>query len=624
MKSLKLLILVFAFGLSLPLAYLVFQAYRSLESEEAATLSYFAETLFDEMQATAAAVIRREESRPIDAYRPADAFTPSSPLSGPPAEVYIRGYFQNNPDGSFQTPFAPASEMTSADPAARRSELEEANRVFNRKRAEKTDRLRTETVEADREEKRKDQVRFAEKYLDLSRSQRSKSYLGERETRLERVTPEQALNIQNLEKKHAGPEPGFADAAPKPDRRAAAAQEAAAKAAAAPAASRPSEAGRGGEKAEFQAEVAPFQSVFIDDGRVYVFRRILIDDQLYRQGFVLEIDAFFAHLIRTHFSPQPMARFTRLQLRALDNGRQARGMEAGPAVDLPRMIQNRTFPPPFSFLKATLSCENIPPSEARGSLDLALAGLAGVMLLGLLAIYHSARKIVDFSERQSRFVSSVTHELKTPLTNIRMYIEMLEQGMARDPEAEQRYFRVLQTEGARLSRLITNVLELSKLERKHRRPNLQPGTFDEVIADVENLMGEGLKQEGFSLKVENTLSRPFRYDREIMVQILINLIENSVKFGKSCESKEITIRSYEAGERVHIAVADTGLGIPHGDLKKVFNDFYRADSAVTSAAGGTGIGLALVRRFVAMLGGDVFAANNRGAGCTITIRLPQN
>jgi signal transduction histidine kinase len=204
-----------------------------------------------------------------------------------------------------------------------------------------------------------------------------------------------------------------------------------------------------------------------------------------------------------------------------------------------------------------------------------------------------------------------------------MYIEMLEQGMARDPEREQEYFRILQSEGARLTRLIGNVLELAKLEKKHRRPDLQKGTFAEVIADVEGLMQTALRQAGFGLETENALIGPFRYDREIMVQVLINLIENSLKFGRSSPQKKITLRLHEAGDRVRIEVADTGPGIPAGDLKKIFNDFHRADNAVTSAAGGTGIGLALVRRFVALLGGRVTAANNPGPGCTIRIDLPR-
>ncbi|MFO7710104.1 MAG: HAMP domain-containing sensor histidine kinase [Desulfobacterales bacterium] len=614
MKSLRRLILVFAVGLCLPLGYLVLHSYRSLDAEEAATLSFFAEALFDEMQEAAAALIRREEARPIDAYTDPGA----SPLSGLPAEEYLRGYFQNNPDGSFQSPHR-ADEALSAQRVA---ELEEANRMFNRKRAEGTDRIRPEAADALRDESRQEQAGFAGRYLDLSRSQRSKSYLGERESRLETVTPGQVSSLAKTEKKAAAPS-AVVDGAQSRQRFAEAPPPVARESAAGAAAVKPGPPPGAADAREVQAEVAPFQSVFIDEGRIFTFRRILIDGRMYRQGFLIELDALFSDLIRSHFSAQPMAAFTRLRLRAVDQGREKLAAEAGAAADRPRVVLERAFPPPFAFLRATLASEVVPPSAGRSTLNLALAALAAVIFAGLLALYHSAKKVVEFSERQSRFVSAVTHELKTPLTNIRMYIEMLEQGMARDPEREQGYFRILQSEGARLSRLIANVLELSKLEKRHRRPDLKAGSFEEVLGDLEDAMGEALRQAGFVLKCENRLTRPFRYDREIMVQVLVNLIENSIKFGTSSAVRAITVRLREEGERVRVEVADTGPGIPEPDVKKIFNDFYRAENAVTSAAGGTGIGLALVKRFVGLVGGRVSAYNNSGPGCTIAIDLPR-
>ena len=612
MRSLRRLILIFAVGLALPLGYLVVHSYRSLEAEEAATLGFFAEALFDEMQGAAAALIRREESRPVDAY-----FDPAaSAISGLPAEGYIRGYFQNNPDGSFQSPHRAAA---GALPAARLAELEEANRVFNRKRAEGTDRIRPAAADTLPDERRKDQAGFAGRYLDLSRSQRTKSYLGEKEGRLEAVTPGQVSSLAKAEEKQAAAAEAVERERPLRGAPLPVAPEPAAGAASA----RPAAAPRAEAAQQVQAEVAPFQSVFIDERRVFTFRRILIAGRMYRQGFVLELDALFSGLIRDHFSGQPMARFTRLRLRAVDQGREALATEAGAAAARPRIVLSRAFPPPFAFLHATLESEAIPPSAGRSTLNLALAALAVVILVGLLALYQSAKKVVDFSERQSRFVSAVTHELKTPLTNIRMYVEMLEQGMARDPDREQAYFRVLHAEGERLSRLITNVLELSRLEKNHRRPDLKTGTFEEVLAAVAELMGEPIRQAGFVLKCENRLARPFRYDREIMVQVLINLIENSIKFGAQSAVKAITVRLREEAERVRVEVADTGPGIPGRDVRKIFNDFYRAENAVTAAAGGTGIGLALVKRFVGLVGGRVSAANNAGPGCTITIDLPR-
>jgi len=248
--------------------------------------------------------------------------------------------------------------------------------------------------------------------------------------------------------------------------------------------------------------------------------------------------------------------------------------------------------------------------------------LAFIILMGLFAIYQSAREVMALSERRSRFVSSVTHELKTPLTNIRMYIEMLEQGIARDPEREQEYFRILGSESSRLSRLINNVLEFSKFEKKQTRLDLREGTLEEEIHEVKEVMQEKLRQEGFSLKVEMEELPPFKYDREAMIQILINLIDNSMKFGKSMPSREITLKVWPEPDIAKISVSDTGPGIPRHDLKKVFDDFYRVDSDLTRTTGGTGIGLALVKKLVTLMGGSVWAENNDGPGCTITISLP--
>ena len=144
------------------------------------------------------------------------------------------------------------------------------------------------------------------------------------------------------------------------------------------------------------------------------------------------------------------------------------------------------------------------------------------MIVGLLAIYQSTRTVVDMSERRSQFVSSVTHELKTPLTNIRMYIEMIEQGIAATPEREQEYLQVLDAESARLSRLINNVLELAKLEKKQRRFQYQEGDLTDVLGEVKLIMSQKLKQEGFTLHIKADQVPVFAYDREVLILVFCN------------------------------------------------------------------------------------------------------
>ena len=644
MKRLKLLIVIFSVTLSIPLAYFVVRTYHGLEQEEVATLRFFADTLFDKMEGALAELVKKEEGRAIDEFNyevipsgppGAEAGKPQpSPLSRLPRENYILGYFQNNPDGSFQTPLMAGAGKTPPGLVDRVEALKGANEIFNRKRATVTDRIQPRPAEIAAEEEVKQKPGFADKYIDSSSALRSQSYLGQKEKRLEKITISQAANIAKQEQPQTlGSSPAVAEperedqhiakdqAAGRvstPKKRVSRKMDVEATLEAAP----PAAVVAGDETEGFQVEVAPLQAVFLNDAQIFIFRRIMINRQIYRQGFILSINAFLEHLTQTYFLTQPMARFAGLRLSVVDQGREAAAVETGPYSKNSDFILNRGFPSPFSFLKATLACSQIPRSEGRQTLNIMLIVLAVIVLIGLFGIYRSARAIEDLSERRSQFVSSVTHELKTPLTNIRMYIEMLEQGIAKSPDREQDYFRILDSEGARLSRLINNVLEMSKLERQQRHLNLQTGTLAEVVSEVEAVMAERLKQDGFSLIVQLGDIPPFKYDRELMIQVLINLIENSMKFGKSASEHDIHIRTRLEGSHVKIRVSDTGPGIPRHALKKIFNDFYRVENSLTRTTRGTGIGLALVKKIVQLMGGTVKAANNSGPGCTITISLP--
>ncbi len=640
MKRLRLLILIFFLSLSIPLAYFVLRTYSSLEQEEEGKLRYFAETLFDEMEKEFTSLVLLEEGRAINEYShnyiPPDQVPGSrglsrSPLSRLPKKPYILGYLQNNPDSSFQSPLVENEENIPGDQVALVQELKEMNKALNRKRETISDDLETPLPRTAGKKESEETLSFADRYLTRPRSKKQKVYLGQEEKRVDQITARQAQNVAQLDRENI-PVEGQQEAQVKADKDSAFSK------------------GRGPNSLEeeylldertdqaepsredlpaissdtemFQVEVAPLQSVFIDDRHIFVFRRIVINNQIYRQGFVLIIKEFMDQLLDKYFAGQPMAHFTDLRLKVVDRGREIASSRAGALAEHPDFLLDRTFPRPFSFLQASLLCDKIPRSPGRRTLSIMMVMLAGVVLLGLFAIHQSAHTIVDLSERRSGFVSSVTHELKTPLTNIRMYVEMLEQGIARDQEREQEYFGILGSESARLSRLINNVLEFSKLENKQRHLDQQEGTFEEVIQEVRSIMQEKLRQEGFIFSVEAREIQPFKYDREVMVQVLINLIENSMKFGKDSSTREITLRLCPENDTVKISVADTGPGIPNAFLKKVFDDFYRVDDSLTRTTRGTGIGLALVKKFITAMDGTVSAANNEGPGCTITITLP--
>ena len=633
MKRLQWLIVIFCLAVSLPLAYVIVRTYSGLDQEERAQLRYFSETLLDEIEQELAQFVQREENRAVDEYHfsfeQGSGGVRTSPLNQLPRENYILGYLQNNPDGSFQTPLVADLASVPPDRSAIITKVAADNAVFNQKKRSYPARAPLQEAEANQTPTAKTEKKaasgFADRYLSKSAP---KTYLGQKTVRKEAISIQQALNLAKedeavLRSRAPRREPAAAPtAAERPagsNLRSDLAQSTPGSAAEAADSVPPSDMLA---TAAFQVEVAPLQSVYIRDGRFFVFRRIVINNQIYRQGFLLETEPFLQHLATAHFESQPMARFSRLSLQVMGNGIQKKSVAAGPPIASVEFSARRTFPAPFDFLSATLQVGAVPVSPARRALTIALAILGLIMLLGLVSIYQSARTVVDLSERRSQFVSSVTHELKTPLTNIRMYIEMLEQGIAATPEREQDYLGILGSESARLSRLINNVLELAKLEKKQRHFTLREDRIQTVLSEVRAIMSHKLAQEGFELHVNAENMPPFAFDREVMVQVLVNLLENSIKFGRGAQTKIITITAAAVDNQAHIAVSDTGPGIPRQALKKVFNDFYRVDNKLTRTTGGTGIGLALVKKFVTAMDGRVSAANNSGGGCTISLFLP--
>ncbi len=644
MQKIKIYILLFCLAISIPLSYLVWRTYTGLEQEERGQLRFFAETLFDDMEKELGELVQREEGRKVDEYNNTiaspDNQPQQSPLASLPKDPYIVGYLQNNPDGSLQTPLVADLRQVPASFQPVVEQLRAANAEFNRKKYTLPDSAEPASPAPELAQKmqyKEEKKGFADRYLaSTQRKTAKKSSLGQQSVRVEKITRQQAANIaaetadeamMDLDTKVAEQE--WYDVTQKPSQAPASRlsesfgrneqrPRAPQAVSSAPVSSDVSSNGN----QQFQVEVTPLQSVFINDGRIFIFRRVAMNQQIYRQGFIIEVNDFLRHLAQAHFNPHPIAGFTRLSLMVMDHGRQVEMVGSGHVAGTAGIVAGRTFPAPFNFISAAILGQGVPASATRRILTIATVALAIVMLIGMFTIYQSVRSVVELSERRSQFVSSVTHELKTPLTNIRMYVEMLEQGIAATPEREQEYLGIIGSESGRLSRLINNVLELSKLEKKQRLVHMEPGRLEEVLSEVHSVMSPKLDQEGFELIVPSDRIPQFSYDREAMIQIFINLIENSIKFGRSAQNRCISIKVATENEWINISVSDTGPGIPRQSLSKVFDDFYRADNALTRSTGGTGIGLALVKKLIQAMGGRVRVANNDGPGCTITLTLP--
>ncbi|MDL2321656.1 HAMP domain-containing histidine kinase [Desulfosarcina sp. OttesenSCG-928-B08] len=610
--------MVFGLLLTAPLVGVSVHTYTALNREADAQMRFFAGQLLDDMETELAERVRAEEARTVDEYqqpRLQDGQYVLSPLSRIPDAPFIIGYFQNNPDGTFHTPLVANPDLPLSDAADRLRRLSAFNTAFNqRKTAAGVSPSRIAPVPKNLSAEKREEAGFADRYLNLQKTK--KQALGQAAPRKEAITASQAMQVAGSESRgqvfredtaSVPPPPSAVRSGPAPT---------------VPAADREREIWAASPAGSlFQVEVAPLQAVALDPDHVFIFRRVDISGRIYRQGFVLALQPFLNDLVQRHYDSQPLSRYAGIRLRAAGMTI-SRGPETVPdAPETANWVITRTFPSPFGFLLAEMRGTHQAPSPARRTFTLVLVFLGGILIAGLFSIYQGARSVMDLSERRSRFVSTVTHELKTPLTTIRMYIEMLEQGIAATPEQEQTYLGILSSESARLSGLINNVLELSRLEKKTRPLNMASGDLSDVLADVRAIMGERLLREGFILQIRADTAPLCFYDREGLVQILINLVENSIKFGVHQPEKRIVIAAKEANGGVEISVHDTGPGIPKPDLARVFDEFYRVDNDLTRSTAGTGIGLALVKRLAMAMGGRVRAVNNAGAGCTIIIRL---
>lgn len=669
MTRLKIFITLFFLAVSIPISAVLWQTYTGLQLEEQAQMQYFSDTIFDRMEQELSEIILQEENRSVEEYSyylgKNEKEGSLSPLSTLQDHPYILGYMQNNPDNSFQTPHLANQTSIPADKQLLYSKLTTANTIFIKKKFAVSQiiiPLEKKVVKPSSSPAPQLQSRFSERYLSKKEQEESNSYLGRKVQRVEKVSQEQAYNVFQDEKSKASlrsktgslsklksekdAEPDFLEETINMEDELAATSPPPAMATSQTIdelneplpldriqADAVSEPVGGVDKmgsdsitmptpySEFEVEVAPFQSISINNELVYVFRRVVLNNQIYRQGFFIEVEKLLTHLMEEHFSNQPLADFAAIRLFRSDINHHDLVVQGGLISTNGIYSTSRSFPAPFSFLQAVISSNQLPESPARQSLDYTIAILILFMLSGLTAIYFSVKAIVDMAEKRSQFVSSVTHELKTPLTNIRMYIEMLQQGIAATPKQEQEYLEILGNESTRLSGLINNVLDLAKLEKKQRCFHLQEGDFNDVLTEVETICSHQLMQDGFTLHIQSEQVR-FTYDREVMIQILLNLIENSVKFSKNLPEKVITIVVSKRKNGAEITVSDTGPGIPSRSIKKIFNDFYRADNDLTRETGGTGIGLALVKKFITAMGGTVSAQNNSDAGCTITLHLP--
>ncbi len=251
---------------------------------------------------------------------------------------------------------------------------------------------------------------------------------------------------------------------------------------------------------------------------------------------------------------------------------------------------------------------------------LILGALSLLLAAGLFITYRNVSKEMALARLKSDFVSNVSHELRTPLSLIRLYAETLEMGRLKTPEKFQEYYQIIRKESERLTALINNILDFSRIEAGRKEYDFRETDLRELVANTLESYRYQIEQHGFTLEEKIDPVPPMRVDREAMARSLVNLVNNALKYSQ--DQKYIGVNLYPQNGAVKLEVIDHGIGIPNREQEKIFEKFYRVGDPLVHNTKGSGLGLSLVRHIAHAHGGEVSVDSTPGQGSKFTITLP--
>ena len=244
-----------------------------------------------------------------------------------------------------------------------------------------------------------------------------------------------------------------------------------------------------------------------------------------------------------------------------------------------------------------------------------------LILFSLGVISVAGRRERQLRKLKEDFISNVSHELKTPLSLIRMFSEILVTGRIKSENARQEYYAIIYSESDRMGRLVNNLLDFASLEKDKKRKYFEKTRIPALIGKGLEAYRYDLQKAGFQLLSDIDPSIPeVMADPNAISMAFFNLLDNSMKY--SGEQKEISIRVKQLNDRICISVTDKGLGIPAGEQQKIFDKFYRGSNAQVKNTRGSGIGLAITKQVAEMHGGEVLVKSEPGKGSTFTLTIP--
>ena len=347
-----------------------------------------------------------------------------------------------------------------------------------------------------------------------------------------------------------------------------------------------------------EAEIDFFQAI-VDSNYIIFHRTVRRGADVFIQGFVVDARAYLTNLVKNEIEKYKGV---------------TKGTQQDPLV-LAFIHKKKTFvafgernnittellSEPLQAPLSDITFKMYTTQKAPGGEFVLFIGLLmlTVIAIGLISIYHVTQSRMKLAAKRQDFVSAITHELKTPLTAIKMYAELLQNSWVVNEEKKQKYYGQIASEADRLSRLIQNVLNLSKLDGNRWNVQLRMEKPKRVLDDFVSTYSKNVEKQGFELTVSSDTDADnisLMIDRDAIMQILMNLVDNSLKFSKNADYKMINVELRIKGTDMYLAVRDYGPGIPPSEMKKVFQEFYRVENEMTRQTSGTGIGLSMVKK----------------------------
>ncbi|HJT68295.1 MAG TPA: HAMP domain-containing sensor histidine kinase [Pyrinomonadaceae bacterium] len=250
-----------------------------------------------------------------------------------------------------------------------------------------------------------------------------------------------------------------------------------------------------------------------------------------------------------------------------------------------------------------------------------LGVLSVLMIGGLVLTYRSVNKQVALARLKSDFVSNVSHELRTPLALIRLYAETLELGRITTNEKKHEYYSIIRKESERLTALINNILDFSRIEAGRKEYDFKETDIAELVRNTLDSYRFQIEQQGFALEEQIEPNIPkVRVDREAIARALVNLVNNALKY--SDHEKFLGVKLYREQSVLKLEVIDRGIGIERHEQTRIFEKFYRTCDPLVHNTKGSGLGLSLVRHITEAHGGDVEVESTPGRGSKFTLKLP--